>query len=174
MNKFPDLKKFSHLSSTFFGVGLLPKAPGTWGSFAALFLFFGLIYVQISFLLYFIIFIFFSIASIIICEIVSKDLDEKDHKMIVIDEVAGSGLSFLFIPILGIYNFSTLEWQKESYLAAFILILLFRFFDILKPHPISFIDSKFKSGFGIVLDDLVAGIFAGLTLLGGNFFFQIF
>mgnify|MGYP001362870280 CR=1 FL=1 len=174
MNKFPDLKKFSHLSSTFFGVGLLPKAPGTWGSFAALFLFFGLIYAQISFLLYFIIFIFFSIVSIIICEIVSKDLDEKDHKMIVIDEVAGSGLSFLFIPILGIYNFSTLEWQKESYLAAFILILLFRFFDILKPHPISFIDSKFKSGFGIVLDDLVAGIFAGLTLLGGNFFFQIF
>ena len=87
---------------------------------------------------------------------------------------AGAGLSFLFIPLLGIYNFSTLEWQKDSYLAAFILIILFRFFDILKPHPISFIDSKFKSGFGIVLDDLVAGVFAGLTLLGGNFFFQIF
>jgi phosphatidylglycerophosphatase A len=174
MNKFPDLKKFSHLSSTFFGVGLLPKAPGTWGSFVALFLFCGLIFVQISFLLYFTFFIFFSIASIVICEIASKDLVEKDHKMIVIDEVAGAGLSFLFIPLLGIYNFSTLEWQKESYLAALILIILFRFFDILKPHPISFIDRKFKSGFGIVLDDLVAGIFAGLTLLGGNFFFQIF
>jgi len=174
MNKFPDLKKLSHLFSTFFGIGLLPKAPGTWGSFAALFLFFGTIYVQISFLFYFIFFIFFSIASIIICEVASKDLKEKDHKTIVIDEVAGAGLSFLFIPLLGIYNFSTLEWQKESYLAAFILIILFRFFDILKPHPISFIDSKFKSGFGIVLDDLVAGVFAGLTLLGGNFFFQIF
>ena len=174
MNKFPNLKKFSHLSATFFGIGLLPIAPGTWGSFAALFLFFNLIYLQINFLLFFIFFIFFSIASIIICEIASKDLIEKDHKTIVIDEVAGSGLSFLFIPILGIYNFSTLEWQKESYLAAFILILLFRFFDILKPHPISFIDSKFKSGFGIVLDDLLAGVFAGLTLLGGNFFFQIF
>jgi phosphatidylglycerophosphatase A len=174
MNKFPDLKKFSHLSSTFFGVGLLPKAPGTWGSFVALFLFFGLIYAQISFLLYFIFFIFFSIASIITCEIASRDLDEKDHPTIVIDEVAGAGLSFLFIPLLGIYNFSTLEWQKESYLAAFILIILFRFFDILKPHPISFIDKKFKSGFGIVLDDLAAGLFAGFTLLGGNFFFQIF
>ena len=174
MNKFPDLKKFSHLSSTFFGVGLLPMAPGTWGSFAALFLFFGLIYAQINFLLYFLLFIFFSILSIIICEIASKDLEQKDHKTIVIDEVAGAGLSFLFIPLLGIYNFSTLEWQKESYLAAFILIILFRVFDISKPHPISFIDSKFKSGFGIVLDDLVAGIFAGLTLLGGNFFFQIF
>ncbi|MBD41812.1 MAG: hypothetical protein CMC66_05475 [Flavobacteriaceae bacterium] len=174
MNKFPDLRKFSHLASTFFGIGLLPLAPGTWGSFAALILFFGLIYLQISFLIYFLFFIFFSIASIIICEIASKDLIERDHKTIVIDEVAGAGLSFLFIPLLGIYDFSTLEWQKESYLAAFILIFLFRFFDILKPHPISFIDSKFKSGFGIVLDDLVAAVFAGLTLLGGNFFFQIF
>ncbi len=60
--------------------------------------------------------------------------------------------------------------KRKSYLAAIILIILFRFFDILKPHPISFIDRKFKSGFGIVLDDLVAGVFAGLTLLGGNFF----
>tara|TARA_B100001109_G_scaffold147124_1_gene119800 strand:- start:1365 stop:1889 length:525 start_codon:yes stop_codon:yes gene_type:complete len=174
MNKFPNLKKFSHLSSTFFGIGLLPLAPGTWGSFAALFLFFGLIYAQISFLLFFIFFIFFLLASIIICEMASKDLIEKDHKAIVIDEVSGAWVSFLFIPLLGIYNFSTLKWQKESYLAAFILIVLFRFFDILKPHPISLIDRKFKSGFGIVLDDLVAGIFAGLTLLGVNFFFQIF
>jgi phosphatidylglycerophosphatase A len=76
--------------------------------------------------------------------------------------------------MLGIYDFKTLEWQNESYLAAFILIIFFRLFDIFKPHPISFIDRKFKSGFGIVLDDLVAGIFAGLTLLGGNFFIEIF
>tara|TARA_B100000575_G_C22945895_1_gene547262 strand:- start:205 stop:540 length:336 start_codon:yes stop_codon:yes gene_type:complete len=110
----------------------------------------------------------------IICEIASKDLAEKDHKAIVIDEVAGAWLSFLFIPLLGIYNFSTLEWEKESYLAAFILVILFRLFDILKPHPISFIDKKFKSGFGIVLDDMVAAVFAGLTLLGGNFFVQVF
>ena len=174
MNKFPDLKKFSHLSSTFFGVGLLPVAPGTWGSLVALFLFFGLIYFQISFFLFFIFFIFLSLASIIVCDVSSKDLIEKDHKAIVIDEVAGTWLSFLFIPLLGIYNFSSLEWQKDSYLAAFILFILFRFFDIYKPHPISFIDRKFKSGFGIVLDDLVAGVFAGLTLLGGNFFIQIF
>ena len=174
MNKFPNFKKFSHLSSTFFGIGLLPVAPGTWGSFSALLLFFGLIYLQITYSLFFILFIFLSLASIFICEIASKDLEEKDHKAIVIDEVVGAWSSFLFIPFLGIYNFSTLEWQKESYLAAFILIILFRFFDILKPHPISFIDKRFKSGFGIVLDDLVAGIFAGLTLLGGNFFFQIF
>ena len=104
----------------------------------------------------------------------SKDLFEKDHRAIVIDEVVGLWLSLLFIPFLGIYNFSTSEWQNESYFAAFILIIIFRFFDILKPHPISFIDKKFKSGLGIVLDDLAAGLFSGLTLLGGNFFIQIF
>ena len=174
MNTFPNLKKFSHLSATFFGVGLLPVAPGTWGSFAALILFFCFIYFQVSFFYFFFIFLLFSLVSIVICEIASKDLLERDHKAIVIDEVAGAWLSFLFIPALGIYNFSTSEWQKESYLAAVIIFALFRFFDILKPHPISMIDKKFKSGFGIVLDDLVAGVFAGLTLLGGNFFIQIF
>ena len=174
MRTFPNLKKFSHLSATFFGVGLLPFAPGTWGSFAALILFFGFIYFQLSYFNFFFIFLLFSLISIFICEIASKDLLERDHKAIVIDEVAGAWLSFLFIPALGIYNFSTSEWQKESYLAAIIIFVLFRFFDILKPHPISMIDKKFKSGFGIVLDDLVAGVFAGLTLLGGNFFVQIF
>ena len=174
MNKFPDLTKFSHLFATFFGIGLLPLAPGTWGSLAALLLFFFIIYFQLSFFLFLLFFLCFSIFSIIVCEIASKDLLEKDHKAIVIDEVAGAWLSLLFIPFLGIYNCSTSEWQNESYFTSFLLIIIFRFFDIFKPHPISFIDKKFKSGFGIVLDDLVAGLFSGLTLLGGNFFIQVF
>ena len=174
MNKFPELSKFSHLLASFFGIGLLPFAPGTWGSLAGLLLFFSFIYLQLSFFLLVSLFLCFVILAIVVCSIASKDLVEKDHKAIVIDEVAGAWLSFLFIPVLGIYDFSSSEWQKESYLAAFFLFGLFRFFDIFKPHPISFIDRRFKSGFGVVLDDLVAGIFAGLTLLGGNFFIQIF
>ena len=174
MSKFPELTKFSHLLASFFGIGLLPFAPGTWGSLVGLLLFFSIIYIQLSFFLFLTLFVCFVILSIIVCTIASKDLVEKDHKAIVIDEVVGAWLSFLFIPFLGVYNFSTSEWLKESYLAACILFVLFRFFDILKPHPISFIDRKFKSGLGIVLDDLAAGVFAGLTLLGGNFFIQIF
>ncbi len=174
MNKFPELNKFSHLLASFFGIGLLPIAPGTWGSLSGLLLFLAFIYFQLSFFLFVSLVLCFIILSIIVCAIASKDLDEKDHKAIVIDEVAGAWLSFLFIPFLGVYNFSTSEWLKESYLAACILFTLFRFFDVLKPHPISFIDKKFKSGFGIVLDDLIAGVFAGLTLLGGNFFIQFF
>ena len=174
MNKFPELSKFSHLLASFFGIGLLPFAPGTWGSLAGLLLFFSFIYLQLSFFLLVSLFLCFVILAVVVCSIASKDLVEKDNKAIVIDEVAGAWLSFLFIPILGTYDFSSSEWQRDSYLAACFLFVLFRFFDIFKPHPISFIDRKFKSGFGVVLDDLVAAIFAGLTLLGGNFFIQIF
>ncbi len=170
MSDFPNLKKPSHFLATFFGVGLLPLAPGTWGSLVALILFYFLIYFQISISIYSLILSLTIITAIIACHIASLELLEKDHKSIVIDEVAGAGVSFMFLPVLGVYDFSSANWNENSYLAAALILLFFRFFDILKPHPISFIDKRFKTGFGIVLDDLVAGIFAGLTLLGGNFF----
>ena len=115
-----------------------------------------------------------TLVAFIACNLATRGLSEKDHKTIVIDEVAGAWLSFLFLPLLGVYDFALDQWEKESFIAAIILIIFFRFFDILKPHPISFVDQKFKSGFGVVLDDLIAGVFAGLTLLGGNFFIQFF
>ena len=114
MKHFPDLTKPSHLFATFFGIGLLPFAPGTWGSLAGLLLFFCFIYFQLNFFLFLLLFLCFSIFSIVVCEIASKDLIEKDQRAIVIDEVAGLWLSLLFIPFLGIYNFSTSEWQNES------------------------------------------------------------
>ncbi len=174
MKQFPDLKKFSHLFSTFFGVGLLPIAPGTWGSIAALILFFCYVFFQINFFYFLLSFFLLSIFAVIASELSSKDLVEKDHKAIVIDEVSGAWLSFLFVPALGGYDFTSAEWQFKAYFIAMTLLVLFRFFDILKPHPISLVDQRFKSGFGIVLDDLIAGVFAGLTLLGGNFFINIF
>ena len=174
MKQFPDLKKFSHLFSTFFGLGLLPIAPGTWGSIAALILFFCYVFFQINFLYFLLSFILLTIFAIIACELSSNDLAEKDHKAIVIDEVSGAWLSFLFVPLFGGYDFSSDEWQIQAYFIAFALFVLFRFFDILKPHPISLVDQRIKSGLGIVLDDLIAGVFAGLTLLGGNFFIDIF
>lgn len=174
MNEFPNLNKISHLLATFFGVGLLPLAPGTWGSIAAFLLFCLFIYIQLSFFLFFLIFLALTIIAIVVCNLATKELSERDHKAIVIDEVAGAWMAFLFIPLLGVYDFSEFRWKNESFIAAILLIIFFRFFDILKPHPISFVDKKFKSGFGIVLDDLIAGIFAGLTLLGGNFLIKFF
>ena len=174
MSEFPNLRKISHLIATFFGVGLLPMASGTWGSIAALILFFLFVYVQLSYFLFFLMFLGLTVVAMIACNLATRKLSEKDHKSIVIDEVAGAWLSFLFLPLLGVYDFALDEWKKESFIAAIILLVFFRFFDILKPHPISFVDQKFKSGFGVVLDDLIAGVFAGLTLLGGNFFIQFF
>ncbi len=174
MSNFPDLKKPSHFFATFFGIGLLPFAPGTWGSFAGLVLFLFLIYFEISFNLYLLLILFIIGFAIITCSQAVKKLDDKDHKSIVIDEVAGIGISFIFIPFLGFYDFDLSEWGDNVYLAAIILFVLFRFFDILKPHPISYFDKNLKSGFGVVFDDLIAGVFAGLTLLGGNFFINLF
>jgi phosphatidylglycerophosphatase A len=174
MNEFPNLNKISHLIATFFGVGLLPLAPGTWGSIAAFVLFCLFVYVQLSYFLFFLIFLGLTVVAIIACNLATRGLSEKDHKTIVIDEVAGAWLAFLFLPLLGVYDFNLNEWRKESFIAAIVLMVFFRFFDILKPHPISYIDKKFKSGFGIVFDDLIAGVFAGLTLLGGNFFIKFF
>ena len=174
MSEFPNLNKISHLIVTFFGVGLLPMAPGTWGSIAAFILFCVFVYVQLSYFLFFLMFLGLTVVAIIAGNLATREFSEKDHKTIVIDEVAGAWLSFLFLPLLGVYDFALDHWEKESFIAAIILIIFFRFFDILKPHPISFVDQKFKSGFGVVLDDLIAGVFAGLTLLGGNFFIQFF
>ena len=174
MNDFPNLNKISHLIVTFFGVGLLPLAPGTWGSIAAFILFCMFVYVQLSYFLFFLIFLGLTVVGIIACNLATRGLSEKDHKTIVIDEVAGAWMAFLFLPLLGVYDFALGKWEKESFIAAIILIVFFRFFDILKPHPISYVDKKLKSGFGVVLDDLIAGAFSGLTLLGGNFFIQFF
>ena len=174
MSDFPNLKKPSHFLATFFGIGLLPLAPGTWGSLAALFLFYIMIFFQLSLSLYSLLLAVIIITAIIVCYFASSELSVKDHQSIVIDEVAGAGVSFMFLPALGLYDFSSANWSESSFLAAALLLVLFRLFDILKPHPISFVDKRFKSGFGIVLDDLLAGVFAGLTLLGGNFFIEFF
>ena len=97
--------------------------------------------------------VFIIFISIWVCEKASKDLIERDHKSIVIDELAGMWLCLL--PVLFLASS-----QQERIIYAVVALIFFRIFDILKPYPISYLDEKFKNGFGIVLDDLVAGIFA--------------
>lgn len=152
MNKFPNLKNPYHLIATIFGIGSIPYAPGTFGSIFA-----WLLFIVISHFLESINMIFLSIFIIImsvwVCEKASIDLTERDHKSIVIDELAGMWLCLL--PVL--YLASS---QQERVIYAILALIFFRLFDILKPYPISYLDENFKNGFGIVLDDLVAGIFA--------------
>tara|TARA_B100001057_G_scaffold138091_1_gene137743 strand:+ start:598 stop:1083 length:486 start_codon:yes stop_codon:yes gene_type:complete len=151
MQKFPNLKNPHHFIATLGGIGLFPIAPGTVGSIFGWIIFILLShYIEMIFATIFIVFL-----SIYVSNVASKDLVNKDHKSIVIDELAGIWLAM--IPV--IYIASS---QYERTLYAVLTLIFFRLFDILKPYPISYVDKNFKDGFGIVLDDLIAGIFAGI------------
>mgnify|MGYP001220509805 FL=1 len=141
---FPNLKKPSHLFATWFGVGLIRPAPGTWGSLAALLLWYFAEFLHSSIYIILPIFILF---SWLICSQASQDSDAKDHSAIVIDEVAGMLVALSFV-----------NHEIIIYLWTF---LLFRLFDIWKPWPISLADKNVEGGLGILLDDLIAGLFAG-------------
>ena len=159
MNKFPNLLKPSHIFATLFGVGLLPIAPGTWGSLFGLILFFYTnIYLSINVEFFYLLLIAIILSAILVCYFATKMLsdNEKDQKAIVIDELAGVWIAF--IPVSGIVMMQ--EFLTYSVLA----FLLFRVFDIWKPYPIGLIDKKIKNYLGVVLDDLVAGLYAAITI----------
>ena len=159
MNKFPNLLKPSHIFATLFGVGLLPFAPGTWGSLVGLILFFYTnIYLSINVEFFYLLLMVIIFSSILACYFATKDLSdiEKDQKSIVIDELAGVWIAF--IPVSGIVMMQ--EFLTYSVLA----FLLFRVFDIWKPYPIGRIDKEIKNYLGVVLDDLVAGLYAAITI----------
>ena len=141
---FPNLKIPSHLFATWFGVGLIRPAPGTWGSFAALLIWY---FAEFMHPIAHVILPIFILFSWLVCSQATKDSDSKDHSAIVIDEVAGMFVALSFVSD-GIM----------TYLCAF---LLFRLFDIWKPWPISWVDQNVQGGLGILLDDLIAGLFAG-------------
>ena len=159
MDKFPNLLKPSHIFATLFGVGLLPFAPGTWGSLFGLILFFYTnIYLSINVQLFYLFFLVIILFAILVCFFATKELgdNEKDQKSIVIDELAGVWIAF--IPVSGIVMMQ--DFLTYSILA----FLLFRLFDIWKPYPIGLIDKKIKNYLGVVLDDLVAGLYAAITV----------
>jgi len=154
MNNFPDLKNPFHFIATLGAIGKLPFAPGTWGSATALILFIVLSHYVNMLIVGSIVILF----SIWICERASIGLDDKDHKSIVIDELAGMWIA--------LYPAIFYDTRDERVVFVILAFLLFRFFDILKPYPISYVDKNIKGGIGIVLDDIIAGFFAGLTSVG--------
>ena len=159
------IKKFDIFFLTFFLIGKIKFAPGTLASLVTTLLF--LIFVTILNTSYFILFIitlvifFYSFVSL--NNSIENFTDDDPHE-IVIDEVAGQLLTLLSIPIFEIlYPISKVYYC----LAAFIL---FRIFDIWKPFPISYIDNNVKGALGIMIDDIVASIFA-ISVLTVIFFF---
>jgi len=166
MDKFPDLIKPSHLLATLFGIGLLPLAPGTWGSISGLFLFFYTgIYLSVSQEFFYFLLVAIILISLVVCFYATRDLDasNKDQKSIVIDELAGIWVAF--IPVAGVIQ------MQDFVFYSFVAFIAFRVFDIWKPFPISMVDSNMKNYFGVVLDDLIAGLYAALTVSLALFLF---
>jgi len=140
-----------------FGSGLAPKAPGTFGTLAAVPLF--LLMSDLSPLIYGLLVLFVCITGIYICGKAAEDVGVHDHGAIVWDEFAGFFITMFMVPV---------SWQ--SVLVGFIL---FRVFDIAKPYPISVADKKLTGGFGIMFDDVLAGLFA-LAIMQTLVYFQFF
>ena len=133
-----------HFLALGFGSGLLPKAPGTYGTLAAIPLY--LLLAPTSMSTYLIIVMIMSVAGIYICGKAAKDAGVHDHGAIVWDEIVGFLITMFMVP---------LSWQ--SIVVGFIL---FRIFDIFKPWPISYIDKNLHGGLGIMVDDILAGLAA--------------
>ena len=151
MSEFPNLKKPYDFIASLGGIGLIPLAPGTFGSIFAWFVF-----VIMSHFVYMLIYtICIVFIAIWVCEKASVNLIQKDHKSIVIDELAG-----MWVALVPVIYFASDQFERIIY--ACLALVFFRVFDILKPFPISYFDKKYKNGFGIVLDDIIAGIFSGI------------
>lgn len=135
-----------------FGSGLSKKMPGTFGTLAAIPLY--LLLIQSPYWIYLIATLISIVAGIFICDKAAQKLQVHDYGGIVWDEIAGFLITMCWIPF---------SWQ--SLLAGFVL---FRFFDIVKPWPISWLDRHIEGGLGIMLDDVLAGVLAALLL---NFLF---
>lgn len=143
-----SLKNPVHFLALGFGSGLAAKAPGTFGTLAAV----PLVYLMghLSLTPFIIITVISTLVGFYICDKAAKDMGVHDHGAIVWDEVAGLMITMIAAP-------AGLIWLVIGF-------VLFRFFDILKPWPIRWLDAKVHGGFGIMIDDVLAGIFALVCL----------
>lgn len=141
-----------HFLAFGFGLGRIPVAPGTFGTLSALPLI--LLSAGWPFWAQFGLVVAVSALGLWLCGESARRLDSHDHPGIVWDELAGWLLTMLFVPV--------------SLFTILLGFLLFRFFDIVKPWPVSWLERKIGGGTGIMIDDLAAGVLAGLALYGAE------
>lgn len=155
--KIPSWKLLQHPVHAFslgFGSGLLPKAPGTWGTIVALPIWWVMLYWQQHPIVMWVCWGILTLCSIYSAQYTSDALGVHDHKAIVCDEIVGYLLVLLCLPY---------TWKS-----ALFGFLVFRFFDIMKPWPICWCDQHISGGLGIVLDDILAAFY---TVLFGRLLF---
>ncbi len=146
-----NLKNPWHLLATGFGSGLSPIIPGTMGTVAAIP--FYLLMVQLPFAAYLVITLVAALIGITICQKTSDDMGVHDHGSIVWDEFVGFWITMAIAPV------ASWEWVLTGF-------VLFRFFDMVKPWPISWLDKHVHGGLGIMVDDILAGFMAMIVLWG--------
>jgi len=151
-----DRRKLHHWLAFGFGSGLAPKAPGTFGTLAAIP--FYLLMSPLAWPYYLGLVVVFTVIGIWACDRTARELGAKDPSAIVWDEFVGFFITMLAVPSVLLTASYGWAWILAGFLA-------FRLFDIWKPWPIRVIDERVEGGLGIMLDDILAGVMAALTLL---------
>ena len=156
------IKKFNSLFVTMFGLGKVKIIPGTFGSLATiiiLYILFHILNISSNLILLFLVIIFIYSFSAVASHIESNE--DKDPKEIIIDEFIGQSIPIYLYEI----SHGTEKSPNEALIFYAICFLLFRFFDIKKPFPVNFFDKNFKNSFGVIMDDVCAGLYVVLSLI---------
>jgi phosphatidylglycerophosphatase A len=140
-----------------FGSGLSPVAQGTFGSLAALLPWLAL--TRLPMIAYLLVLIMGFVIGVWVCDVAGRLLGVADHRSVVWDEFVGQWIAL--IPLVGFTALGVSGFQWWLVLAGFVL---FRIFDVWKPWPISWLDRRMKGGLGVMIDDVVAGVFAAVVL----------
>ncbi len=156
------MKKINLLLTTFFGYGYLTKIPGTLASAVTIIFIYityeilGYTNIRFSIVFFMILFLY----SFYAIKDVETEFKNKDPKQIVIDEVLGQSMPLILLLYLNQTNQINISIEIY-YILSF---LFFRFFDILKPFPVSYFDENHKNSFGIIMDDIMAGLYSVILI----------
>ena len=156
------IKTLNYLFVTCFGIGSFRYAPGTITSLVTtvfLFSLFHIINLSSNIILFILVLVF--IYSFYAVSHYIKNNENKDPKEVVVDEFIGQSIPIYLYEI----SHGTIKDSKEAVLFYLYIFILFRYFDIKKPFPVNFFDKKFKNSFGVIFDDVVAGLYVVLTLI---------
>ena len=156
------IKTFNLLFVTMFGLGKIKFIPGTIGSLATvliLYFCFHILNINSNLILLGILIIF--IYSFIAVTYHTKDSENKDPGEIVIDEFIGQSIPIFLYEV----SHGTVKESDEAMIFYGVCFILFRYFDIVKPFPVSYFDKKHKNSFGVIMDDVCAGFYVVLSLI---------
>lgn len=153
-------KSLEVLFLSFGGIGFIKKAPGTFGTLAAMPFLYASMKLNVPSFFFIPFLVVLTCASCLVADYVEKKYQLHDPSWIVIDEVIGVSIAWLFV-------------TEQSPLNLLVIFLLFRFFDIIKFGPVAYFD-KMENGAGTILDDVAAGLMAGITYLGCYHLFKFF